>query len=63
MGVSRIDLQRYLEGALYPSKKDGLIQKAQENEAPLDVIDLLQNLPDREFQSISDIGKAVGEMR
>jgi hypothetical protein len=63
MGVSTIDLQHYLKGVSYPSRKDGLIQKAQENQAPRDVLDLLEHLPDWEFQSIADISKAIGEIR
>jgi hypothetical protein len=63
MGVSRIDLQHYLQGVNYPSRKDVLIQKAQENQAPQDVIDLLENLPDWDFQSIADISRAIGEIR
>jgi hypothetical protein len=60
MGVSNIDLQHFLKGVSYPSRKDGLIQKAQENQAPQDVIDLLENLPDWVFHSIADISKAIG---
>jgi hypothetical protein len=63
MGVSTIDLQNYLKGVSYPSRKDGLIHKAQENQAPRDVLDLLENLPDWEFQSIADISRAMGEIR
>lgn len=61
MGVSSFDIQHYLKGMNYPSKKDGLIQKAQENQAPRNVIDLLNNLPDREFNSAADVSKAAGE--
>ncbi len=61
MGVSNIDLQNYLKGVSYPSKKVQLIQKAQENQAPRDVIDLLGNLPDREFSSVADVSRAAGE--
>lgn len=61
MGVSRLDLQHYLNGVSYPSNKDGLVQKAQENQAPIDVIDLLNSLPDWEYHSIADISKAIGE--
>jgi hypothetical protein len=63
MSVSSLDLQQYLKGMNYPSRKDGLIQKAQENQAPRDVIDLLSNLPDREFHSAADVSKAAGEFR
>jgi hypothetical protein len=63
MGVSNIDLQVYLKGIDYPSRKGDLIHKAQENQAPRDVIDLLIDLPDWEFRSIGDITKALGESR
>lgn len=61
MAVSNVDLQRYLKGMDYPSNKDGLIQKASENQAPRDVLDLLGNLPDWEFKSVADVSKAAGE--
>lgn len=63
MGVSSFDLQHYLKGMSYPSGKDGLINKAHENQAPRNVIDLLSNLPDREFHSAADVNKAVGEIK
>ncbi|HNY64019.1 MAG TPA: DUF2795 domain-containing protein [Deltaproteobacteria bacterium] len=63
MGVSTVDLKAYLEGVDYPSRKGDLIQKAQENQAPRDVIDLLIALPDWEYHSIGDISRALGESR
>lgn len=63
MSVSAVELQHYLQGVSYPSRKDGLIRRAIENQAPRDVIDLINNLPDREFNSTVDVSRAVGEVR
>ncbi len=63
MAVSAVELQHYLQGMDYPSRKEGLVRKARENQAPRDVIDLINNLPDREFNSTVDVSRAVGEIR
>lgn len=62
MAVSAVELQHYLQGMDYPSRKEDLIRKARENQAPRDVIDLINNLPDREFNSTVDVSRAVGEI-
>jgi len=62
MAVSIMELKHYLHGVDYPSGKDGLIRKARENQAPRDVIDLINSLPDREFNSTLDVSQAVGEI-
>lgn len=63
MAVTIIDLNNYLKGVSYPSKKDGLLQKAQENKAPRDVIDLITHLPDQDFHSVAEVSEAVGYIR
>jgi hypothetical protein len=62
MAVSAVELHHYLQGMDYPSRKGDLIRKARENQAPRDVIDLINNLPDREFNSTVDVSRAVGEI-
>jgi coproporphyrinogen III oxidase-like Fe-S oxidoreductase len=62
MAVSEVELQHYLQGVKYPSRKEELIRKARENQAPRDVIDLIHNLPDREFNSTADVSRAVVEI-
>lgn len=62
MGVSMVELQQYLQGMDYPSRKEGLLKKARDNSAPDEVIDLINNLPDRDFRSAADVSRAVGDI-
>lgn len=60
--VSAAELQKYLKNVDYPLKKDKLITHAKKNGATLDVISVLQELPENEFNSPVDVSKAMGEI-
>jgi len=47
----------------FPSGKDGLIKKARENNAPDDVMDLLNSLPDQEYHTPIDVSKAISKIK
>ncbi len=51
---------KYLKGLDMPADKQEIIQTAHRNQAPQDVIDLLQKLPDRSFQQMDDIWREIG---
>lgn len=63
MAVSTAELEKYLKGMDYPARKDDLMQKARDNHAPHDVIDLIERLPDQDFHSPVDVNKAVGKLK
>lgn len=52
-----------LKGVSFPSDRSGLVRKARDNDAPDEVIDLIESMPDREFETMADVSKAVGEVR
>lgn len=52
---------QYLKGLDMPASKDEIIQTAQSNGAPQDVLDVLQQLPDQTYQQMDDIWRAVGK--
>jgi hypothetical protein len=60
--VSTGELQQYLHGIHYPAKKDDLMKTARGNNAPQDVMDLIDKLPDQSFPSPADVNKAVGKI-
>jgi hypothetical protein len=62
-GQSPANVQTYLKGVAYPAKKDDLIQKAQDNDAPDEVLDILQQLPDGEYGGPQDVMKAYGQVK
>ncbi|HNY64018.1 MAG TPA: DUF2795 domain-containing protein [Deltaproteobacteria bacterium] len=61
--VSTVDVEMFLKGMSFPSDKDGLIRKARENGAPDDVMDLLNNLPDRDHHTPIDASRAAGGLK
>lgn len=62
-GVSPIAVERYLKGIDFPATKDDLIQHAQENDAPNDVLGALDRFDDRPYSSVADIAREVSKVR
>lgn len=53
---------QYLKGLDLPAGKDEIIQTAHRNQAPQDVVDVLQRLPDQVYQQMDDIWRHVGRI-
>ncbi len=60
--VSVAEVQRYLRGMHYPAGISEVTSQAQKNNAPGDVLDILNRIRDREFRSAADLSKALGEV-
>ncbi|MGV0111621.1 MULTISPECIES: DUF2795 domain-containing protein [unclassified Arthrobacter] len=54
---SPIDIQKALGGVDYPASRDDLVKHAEDKGADASVLDTLKNLPDREFDSPTDVNK------
>lgn len=55
-------IQNYLKGADYPASKQDLIELAQDNDAPQDVMNIINKLPDRDYGSPADVNTEVGNV-
>lgn len=55
-------VEKYLGGVHYPSEKKNLVNNAQNKDAPDDVMDLLNKLPDKTYNSPIDITKEIGKI-
>jgi hypothetical protein len=55
-------VEKYLAGIHYPAEKAGLISNAQNKAAPIDVMDLINKLPDKTYTSPIDITKEIGKI-
>ncbi|MEI2582761.1 DUF2795 domain-containing protein [Scytonema sp. PRP1] len=60
--VNPIQLQKHLKGVDYPASKEQLIQHAQKQGADDTAISVLNELPDQEYESPTDVSEAVGEI-
>ncbi|MBI4268275.1 DUF2795 domain-containing protein [Candidatus Uhrbacteria bacterium] len=56
------EVQNYLRGASYPAPKDELIKKARDEGAPENVIAMLEELPDQEYETSQDVMQQYGEI-
>ena len=57
--VTPIDVQKYLGGTNYPADKDALLERAKQQNAPEDVLSLLEGLPEQQYEGPTDVTKAV----
>lgn len=61
-GITR-EIQESLKGMDYPANKNELLQQAKQNNASQDVMDAIQNLPGKKFNSPVDVQKSFGQER
>ena len=61
-GRSPANIAHFLEGIDFPASKDDLVNHAEDNNAPQEVIDILENLPDQEYTSMADVMSGVGQV-
>ena len=54
-----IQIQKFLGGIDYPASKETLVSRAKESGADSNVLDALQNIPDKEYDSPTDVSSAV----
>jgi hypothetical protein len=60
--VNPIQLQKHLKGVDYPSSKEDLVKHAQNQGADKEAISVLEQLPDKQYDSPTDVNHAVGEI-
>ena len=60
MTTNPIQLQKFLEGADYPTDRSTLVEHARRNGADDDVLRTLEDLPADRFNSPSDVSDALG---
>ncbi|MBD2256197.1 DUF2795 domain-containing protein [Pseudanabaena sp. FACHB-2040] len=63
MAVSPIAISKAIKGIDFPASKEDLIEHAKQNQADKEVIDLLENLSEDDFETVADVEKAYGEER
>ena len=62
MAANPIELQKHLSGIDYPASKEDLVSHAREENAPDEVMDTLQRLPERDYDGPTAVTEAVGEL-
>ena len=57
-----IEIQKHLTGMDYPANKGDLVEHARGQNAPEEVVSVLESLPDRDYDKPTDVTKAVGDL-
>jgi hypothetical protein len=60
--ASPIDVQRFLEGVDYPTRKGDLIRAAERQGASLEVRSTLERIRDEKFDDPADVSEAIGRL-
>jgi len=60
--VSPAIVEKYLKGMHYPAEKKNLVNNAKTKDAPDDVMNLINRLPDKTYNSPIDITKEIGKI-
>jgi hypothetical protein len=58
--VTPITIQKYLKGIKYPVAKKQLIDQADKNSAPTDVMEILNKIADKKYQTSAEVSKGIG---
>ncbi len=60
--VSPAIVEKYLAGMHYPAEKKNLVSNAENKDAPVDVMNVINKLPDKTYNSPIDITKEIGKI-
>ncbi|ARV61309.1 hypothetical protein BZZ01_24230 [Nostocales cyanobacterium HT-58-2] len=60
--VNPVQLQKHLKGVDYPVNKQDLIEHARKNGADENALAVLEQLPEQEYQTPTDVSEAVGDI-
>ena len=61
-GTSPVDAARHLEGLATPASKQDVVRHARDRGASAEEITAIERLPDRQFQTVADILKGIGQV-
>jgi hypothetical protein len=60
--VSPAQLAHFLRGINFPASKEDLKADAQKNQAPPEILKLIDELPGEQYQTMPEVMKALGEI-
>lgn len=60
--VSPAEIEEHLGGVDYPAQKQDLKQHAQKENAPNEVVEAIDQMPDQKYNSAADVAKGVGKV-
>jgi hypothetical protein len=62
-GISPANVQHHLKGVHYPATKEALVEQARKNQAPPEVLEMIEHMPEQEYGGPQDVMKGYGQAR
>ncbi|MBK1988915.1 DUF2795 domain-containing protein [Sphaerospermopsis aphanizomenoides BCCUSP55] len=63
MAVSAVDISRSLSGIDFPANKQKLVNHARDKNASQEIIEILQEMPEREYDNMADVEHEFGQVK
>lgn len=60
--ASPVEVQKFLDGVSYPTRKGDLLREAQKSRASAKVRSTLERLPDKRFKAPTEVSEAIGQL-
>jgi len=60
--INPVQVQKFLKGMDYPANKQQIVRKAQDEGADDNVRQMLDRLPDQDYETPAEVSKAIGEI-
>jgi hypothetical protein len=60
--VNPIQVQKFLGGLDYPATREDVVKRATEQGADKPILEMLQRLPDEQFETPADVSQAIGRL-
>lgn len=57
------EVEKYLDGISFPCAKDDLIHCADDNGAPDDMIEMMEDFPEKTFNNPMDVARCVSQLQ
>ena len=62
-GQSPVNITHQMNGIFFPTQKQDLINRAHENNAEQEAVDVLQQMLEQEYETMADVMKARGQVK
>lgn len=61
--VSAAEIEKYIAGIHFPCDKEGLLECARDNNAPQEVLDIMEEFSDQNYRSPVDVSRQMSQTR
>jgi hypothetical protein len=61
-GKSPANIAKHMKGIDFPADRNQVVNKARDNGAPQEVLDVLEKIPEKSYDNMADLMEGVGKV-